>query len=243
MTSPRSMTTLRCRRSCGACCRYPPTSLSQLVMWRVASGLDWNTIAQLSENWANRYELTLAKDFVNRLDTLPEGETGRLVFQVASTDETTRPIALELTKVLDGKNMLGLVTQVIHEIGARPERPAIACRVRLNAGEASVQVMSSDAAAQHWVPFGKFSLPVAKGEEKFDAKHFSAALTEGVLNRLVRAQVTEGTVQDKGKRLYQVRIEPRHRSFSTACGCWERIATRKRHPKNCWESRCRRAEA
>ena len=59
-----------------------PTSLSQLVMWRVASGLDWNTIAQLSRNWANRYELTLAKDFVDRLDTLPEGETGRLMFQV-----------------------------------------------------------------------------------------------------------------------------------------------------------------
>ena len=33
-----------------------PTSLSQLVMWRVAADLDWNTIAQLSRSWANRHE-------------------------------------------------------------------------------------------------------------------------------------------------------------------------------------------
>ena len=139
------------------------------------------------------------------------------MFQVASTDETTKPMALELKKVLDG-DVLGLATQVIDEIGRVPEGPAIACRVRLNGREASVQVMSSDAAAQHWVPFGKFSLPVAKGEEKFDAKHFSAALTEGVLNRLVRAQVTKGTVQDKGKRLYQVRIGERVTAHSQRLG-------------------------
>ena len=46
--------------------------------------------------------------------------------------------------------------------------------------------MSSDAAAQNWVPFGKFSLPITKGEEKFDVKQFAEGLTEGVLNRLVR---------------------------------------------------------
>ena len=48
-----------------------PTSLSQLVMWHLAAGLDWNTIAQLSREWSNRNELTSAKDFVDRLDTLP----------------------------------------------------------------------------------------------------------------------------------------------------------------------------
>ena len=55
-----------------------PTSLSQLVMWNLAAGLDWSTIAQLSQSWSNRHELALAKDFVNRLDTLPVGESGRL---------------------------------------------------------------------------------------------------------------------------------------------------------------------
>jgi hypothetical protein len=184
-----------------------PTSLSQLVMWRVSAGLEWNTIAQLSHNWANRYELSLAKDFVDRLDTLPEGETGRLVFHVVRTDAASESMALELKKELQDKNVLGLATQVVDEIMARPEGPSIGCWIRLNAGEASVQVMSSDASAQNWVPFGKFTVPVTKGEEKFDVRRFTAGLTEGVLNRLVRAQVTKGTVQDKGKRLYQVRIE------------------------------------
>jgi hypothetical protein len=31
-----------------------PTSLSQLVMWNLAAGLDWNTIGRLSQAWSNR---------------------------------------------------------------------------------------------------------------------------------------------------------------------------------------------
>ena len=191
-----------------------PTSLSQLVMWRVASGLDWSTIAQLSKDWANRHELTLARDFVDRLDTLPEGETGRIVFHVVRADETGTPVALELKKALQGKTVLGLTAELVDEIPARPERPAVGCWLRLNAREASVQVMSSDSAAEKWVPFGKFILPVTHGQEKFDVQRFAAALSEGVLNRLVRAQVTKGTVQDKGKRLYRSGSTMRHRSSS-----------------------------
>jgi hypothetical protein len=184
-----------------------PTSLSQLVMWRVASGLDWNTIAQLSRSWANRYELTLAKDFVDRLDTLPEGEAGRLVFQVTGTDENGKSMAAEFTKLLEGKNMLGLATEVTDEFAASPEGPVIGCKVRLSGGEASVQVLSSDAAARNWVPYGKFTLPLTKHGETFDVKRFAGDVSEGLLNRLVRAQVIKGTVQDKGKKLYQVRVE------------------------------------
>ena len=45
-------------------------------------GLDWDAIAQLSERWANPYEMSLAQDFVRRLSSLPEGESGRLLFQL-----------------------------------------------------------------------------------------------------------------------------------------------------------------
>ncbi len=62
------------------------TSVSQLVMWNVAAGLDWETIAQLSQSWANRFELTLAKGFVDRLDSLTNQEAGRLLFQVDATE-------------------------------------------------------------------------------------------------------------------------------------------------------------
>ena len=125
-------------------------------MWRVAGGLDWDTISQFSEKWANGHELTLAKEFVDHLDTLPEGETGRVLFQVDGTDAASEPIASEIGKALNGKTILGLVARVA-EIPSRPEGPAVACRVRLNASEALVQVASSDATAQNWVPFGKFT--------------------------------------------------------------------------------------
>ena len=54
--------------------------------------------------------------------------------------------------------------------------------------------------ASNWVPFGKFNLPLAQGQEKFDASRFADSLAEGVLNRLVRAQVIKGaTTREKGK--------------------------------------------
>jgi hypothetical protein len=185
-----------------------PTSLSQLVMWNLAAGLEWSTIAQLSQDWSNRHELALAREFVNRLDTLPEGESGRLLIEVVSSDEATRGFADELKKLLEGKFVLGLIAEVSDKLGARPEGPAIACRVRLKAGEASVQVLGSDAAASSWVPFGKFSLPLDQGWESIEASRFSDGLAEGVLNRLVRAQVIKGaTTRERGKLVYQIRIE------------------------------------
>ena len=36
---------------------------------------------------------------------------------------------------------------------------------------------------------------------------FADGLAEGILNRLVRAQVTKGTAREKGKLIYQIRID------------------------------------
>ena len=183
-----------------------PTSLSQLVMWRVATDLDWNTIAQLSQTWANRHELTLAQDFVDHLDDLTEGETGRLLFEVEGTDAASKTLAAEFTKALQGKIVLGLLTA--QGIPARPAGPALACRIRFNAGEASVQVTGSDKSARSWVPFGKFTQPLVQENGKLDHVKFADSLAEAVLNRLVRAQVIKGSAQrDKGKLIYQIRIE------------------------------------
>ena len=100
-----------------------PTSLSQLVMWHLAAGLDWTTITQLSQSWSNRHELAMAKDFVNRLDTLADGENGRLLIEVASTDEVTLKVADKLTKSLNGKHVLGLVAEVSDKLAAQFPRP------------------------------------------------------------------------------------------------------------------------
>ena len=60
--------------------------------------------------------------------------------------------------------------------------------MKLKAGEASVQVLGSDPAAHNWVPVGKFTLPVTRGQEKFDTTRFADGLAEGVLTRLVRCR-------------------------------------------------------
>ena len=70
-----------------------PTSVTQLVMWHLASKLNWDTISELSRGWANDYEMTLAQDFVKHLDALPSGETGQLLFELQTKDASCAPIA------------------------------------------------------------------------------------------------------------------------------------------------------
>ena len=184
-----------------------PTSVTQLVMWHLASKLDWDTISELSRGWANDYEMTLAKNFVEHLDALPAGETGRLLFEFQTKDAECAPLARAVTKLLRGKTVLGLLAQVT-ELPSKPDGPAVACRIRLGDKEAMVQVSSSDAAAKAWVNFGKFSIPVTHENGKVDSAKLVDALTEGILNRLVRAQIIKGSAtKDKGKLVYQLRID------------------------------------
>jgi hypothetical protein len=178
--------------------------ISRLVMWRLTAGLDWDNLAQMSESWANRYELTLARDFVEHLDSLPDGETGRMLFEVDATDAASQALAGEARKALRQKTVLGLLAEV--GIPTRPEGPAVAFRVRMAASEALVQVTGSDASAQKWVPFGKFTLPVVQEPGRVDVGRFADGLAEGMLNRLVRAQLGKG-IKDKGKMHYQIRID------------------------------------
>jgi hypothetical protein len=183
-----------------------PTTVSQLVMWRLAAGLGWDDIARLSERWANPFELTLARDFCEHLDGLQEGEgeTGYLLFQISGTDAAGESMAAELVKAVKGKTVLGLRADA--GIPARPDGPAVACRVRFSGGSALVQVFSSDGAARNWVPFGKFTLPATQKPGEFEVSRFADALAEGILNRLVRAQLIKGP-RDKSKLTYQLRIE------------------------------------
>ena len=69
-----------------------------------------------------------------------------------------------------------------------------------------IQVFSTDGPARNWVAFGKFSVPVKQEKGKLDAYHFCEEMSEGILNRLVRAQLSKG-VKDKGKMHYDLRID------------------------------------
>ncbi len=117
------------------------------------------------------------------------------------------PCVSDFKKLLETNVVLGLTAEV-REIPARPEGPAIACRVKFRENEAAIQISSTDAPAQSWLVFGKFSVPVKQVNGKFDVERFANDVAEGMISRLVRAQKIEGTARDKkGKLLYQVRID------------------------------------
>jgi hypothetical protein len=179
--------------------------IARLVMWRLTAGLDWETLAQMSNGWANGYELTLAKEFVEHLDTMAEGETGHLLFEVEGTDAASETQAAEISKGLRRKTVLGLVAEV--GIPARPPGPAVACRVRISHSEALVVVTGTDAGAQKWLSLGKFTVPLVQDQAKLDAGKFVGELTEGMLNRLVRAKLGKGVKDNKGKWHYEIQID------------------------------------
>ncbi len=181
-----------------------PASIAQLVMWRLVAGLDWDQIADVSKRWSNDYELTLAREFVERLDRPADGETGHLRIELHGDDAASASIAADAAGVLKGKMVLGLTTEI--GMPERPDGPTVGCRVRLGSGEAHVQVMNSDANARNWVAVGKFSIPIIHKSGKFDANRFADDLVAAVLNRLVRARLAKGP-RARGKLTYQIQIE------------------------------------
>jgi hypothetical protein len=182
------------------------TQVSQLVMWNVASGLDWPAIAELSRSWANRFELALARDFVDRLDgdATAEGETGQILFQIEGKDPADEAKAAELKKAIDGKVVLGLRAGM--GIPPRPNGPTLACRVQVKSSELQVQLSSSDPSARNWIPYGKFTLPIAAAKDDAGVLKLADGLVEGLIGRLVRAQIVKGSRQ-KGKLTYGIRID------------------------------------
>jgi hypothetical protein len=190
-----------------------PENVAQLVMWNVAAGLDWATITRLSRGWANAHEVALARQFVRRLDVsaLPAGESGVLYWDVTARDAGGKALAEEMKKLLDGQSVLGLTVKV--GVPARPEGPALACRVALGAkgDEAVVSVSASGGGGGTWEPMGKFGLPAADKDHQdraanVRAAELASAVTEGVLGRLVRVQLTKGP-KVKGKDTFRIRID------------------------------------
>ena len=94
--------------------------------------------------------------------------------------------------------VLGLVAEI--GIPARPEGPAVACRVRLSASEAhGAGLQQRWRQRRNWVAFGKFTAPGRRRRRgSSTSSHSADELSEGILNRLVRAQLSKG-VKDKGK--------------------------------------------
>jgi len=181
-----------------------PQTVSQLVMWRVG-GQDWNAIAGMSKGWANAHEMSLARDFVAKLDELDNNESGTLLYEVKAAAPANEAAATELSTALKGATVLGLKTE--SGVPAAPAGPAVACKVKIDGNEASVQVATSDGPARSWAAAGKFTLPLTRTKKgDLDTSAVADALAGGILDRLVRAQLSAGP-RAKGKPTYKIKIE------------------------------------
>jgi hypothetical protein len=186
-----------------------PVIVSQMVMWNLTSGLSWEQISRLAKGKATSADLALAQDLATRLqkeDALKEFETGKIHWEVTS-GESGDGLAKEFGTLFKDRQMLGLVLQP--GVPSSPERPSIALKVQLHGDkEATVVVQASEGTGKSWSNQGKFNLKLSKksGEtsEAFTAR-VADELASGLLERMVRVQVTDKTVD--GRKVYQLKVD------------------------------------
>ena len=184
-----------------------PETVSQLVLWHLWYGIDWPTLEHLSGSWANRSELALAKQFVDRREGTEAaeriGEPGTIFYEVSAAGPGQEQQALELRRLLDDRSLLGLTVRPA--VPARPQGPALACRIEIKNGPTSVRVSSSDEAGDSWVDVAKFSLPSPNpGDLPPTPAAVIDRVAEGVLDRLIRVRLTR---EGQGKDAFRIRIE------------------------------------
>ena len=185
-----------------------PATIAQLVMWRLLYDADWEVITELSRHWANGHELALARQFVARI-ARPDTELSPMPPATLHVKfEGEDPLAEAMQAALDGSYTLGMTVEL--DAPSTPTGPSITCIVQFNEAatgaedrEATVRVYASDAALRSWVPMGKFALPIA---EEAEAEAICDAMAEGVLGRLVRAQLTKGR-KVRGQPTYKLRVD------------------------------------
>jgi hypothetical protein len=187
-----------------------PPVVAQLVMWHVYNGLSWPTIETISKGWANDYERTVARDYVNRLRqadnpfALPEEENGSVYFELTSRRPADDPLQKELHDALIGRTILGLKAR--DGVPINPKSPGVAVRIRLDEKVARFQYSSTHAKDNAWLPLGKLELALQREDKTArPAAELADTLAESLLGRLVDATLVEKT--DKGKTVYSLRID------------------------------------
>ena len=190
-----------------------PQTVAQLVLWNVRTGLDWSRLEPFARRWANPGEFALARRFVTELDATsiatgsegPPARSGFIDIDLRTTGSESKPLAAQLRALLDSRSMLGLKVRV--RPTESPQGPALACQVQLDRTLASVRVLATDEAGTVWRTAGKFSLALtdSTGNER-PVVEIADALALGVLDRLVRVELTPGR-RVKGQATYKVRID------------------------------------
>jgi hypothetical protein len=194
--------------------RRVPDTVAQLAIWRIVLNLDWPTIARLSQQWANKSELALARSFVAHLESMASAsdDAGRLYVEIESAGRATENLAADLRAVLKSSMMLGLPVEL--GVPANAEGPAIACRVRLSGpaeGEqATVLVSATDSSGKAWHDSGRITVSVPKAATKPELRAADLAdrIAGSLLDRLVRVTLIQKPPHAAGTReTLQIRID------------------------------------
>jgi hypothetical protein len=181
--------------------RKAATIPSQLVLWNVSAGLDWDAIATLSRAWADPRDVELARQFVADLDSTSKDDGGRIYVEVRGAS----PLADELKGVFKGTTVLGLKAEA--GVPDAPSGPSLAVTVAVPtdlAGKAEVSVKTSGGRTR-WVDAFKLSVPLTAKDGKPDAAALADAVADGVLARVIEAKLVKGR-KVKGKDSYSVKI-------------------------------------
>ena len=178
-----------------------PSTTSQLVLWNVSAGLDWEAIARLSRGWADPRDVDLARQFVDNLGTSTKEDAGRLYVDVSGKG----PLAAELKGLFKGATVLGLKVEA-GTLPSTPSGPSLAMAIVVPEGtdKVEVAVKSSDGRGR-WVDAAKLTVPVTKKDGKADVAALADAVADGVLGRIVEARLVKGK-KVKGKDTYTVQV-------------------------------------
>lgn len=187
-----------------------PQAVSQLVLWHVGIGLEWDTIERLSKNWANPYELGLAKSFVKDLreksgkaDSASVARSN-LYFALTSRRKPGDVIESGMHDLLENWEFLGL--QTVEGIPANPSAPSVAVRVRLDDQIAQVQLAVSDESCSAWKSVGKFHVDLATAEGKhLKPLEITDNLAEQILGHLIDTQIVRRR-SSHGSSPYLIRV-------------------------------------
>ena len=179
-----------------------PTVASQLVLWNVAAGLDWDVVARMSAAWADPRDVALARRFVASLDAPAAEDTGRIFVKV----EGDADLAAAVAKFAKEGTLLGLKVETT--LPDAPDGPSLALTIVVSGSKekAEAALRSSNGRGQ-WVDLGKLTLPVPKKDGKLDVPALADAVVDGLLakvfdTRLVMAKKAHG----KEKETYTLRI-------------------------------------
>lgn len=182
-----------------------PPSVAQLVLWNVADGFEWESVARYAGGWANPFEMALARDFADRLREGKPAMPPRLQWELTTRSGAVEPLAAGLRRLLETRRFLGLESR--EGIAARPEGPALACRVRLQDRMAVAQFSVTEATAERWVSVGEISIKLGKESGGgMSPEALADALADAMLTKLVRVTLV-GPSRGKGKASGRLRIE------------------------------------